>query len=194
MRGSFVITPATPAATTRASSAGSSTVQASTGSPAALARRDRALGHEPVLEHDGAGPGAAGDPREAHRHRRPQRREPERDDRPQVRPPGDRQPVLRIGDPDPDTGRRAGDGLQARDMNAADDGAPFQAVTRIAVASSSSLRRSLRSMCSPTSGASSTKNASASSNVGRFGATARSASSDRPRTVPPAAPWLTSSR
>ena len=38
IRGSFVITPSTPAATTRASSARSSTVQASTGRPAAWAR------------------------------------------------------------------------------------------------------------------------------------------------------------
>ena len=58
--GSFVITPSTPAATTRARSAGSSTVQASTGRPAACARSTDDCRHEPVLEHHGARPPRGG--------------------------------------------------------------------------------------------------------------------------------------
>ena len=76
---------------------------------------------EPVLQHHDACPCPAGETPEPVGHRGAHRRQPERDDRPEVGPAGIGEPVLRIREADAHAGRMPGHGPQAGDVNPADD-------------------------------------------------------------------------
>ena len=143
--GSFEITASTPAASSRASSAESSTVQAQTAAPARVRALDGRRGHDGVMEHQRGRPGALDHARDARNERAAQRQRSEPDrrlERPaaarrRTGPPGYVKPIgIR--------GARAGEGGEAREVERADDGALGQPVPHEPVGDLVEARRQLQ--------------------------------------------------
>ena len=190
-----MITPSTPAATTRSRSAASSTVQASTATPRGVRRGDRAPGDEDVLEHQRRR--ARATRRAAARRAGPTARSDESPSLTTGRSAGRRETPNRSSGyvkPIRTAGACRATRVQARHVERRDDGPPLEHRTGGARrrarrgGSSASGRRGARPRAPRRRRTRAPRRASAAR-----ARRSRSSSSERDLTEPDAAPWLTSS-